>query len=89
VDQLLDLSYHRLPSFHNSLFVSSRLPGRLLRPEVEIALADEIIWVSNVHVFCNGAAGAEKAALSIFEINLVGRVLEQETEKILPEGESI
>jgi hypothetical protein len=78
-----------LPGFDNSLFVSGRLSSRLLRPEVEIALADEIVWVCNVHVFCNRAAGAEKATLAILEIYLVGGVFEQETEKILPEGESI
>jgi hypothetical protein len=83
VDQSLDFAHHWLSGFNDSLFILKGLFCRLLRPKIEIAFPDEIQRVRDVHVFSDRAAGAYKMTLQIFEIDLVGGVLEQEPEEIL------
>ena len=88
MDQLLDLAHHGLAGFDNSLFVVKCFFCRLCRPKIKIAFADQVLRVGHIHVFSDRPTGAQKMAFQILEIDLVRRVLEQKTKKILPKTES-
>ena len=85
----LDFTDERLPGLHDAPFIFGGAPGRLFRPEIKVALADEIRRVPRPHEIRHRPADAEEPALGVFEINLVWGILEEKPEKVLAEGNII
>ena len=82
MNKSFDLPNHGLLRFHDFLFVCRRFFRSVLRPEVKVAFADDLVRVGDVEIVGDCPAGAKKAALQVLEINLVGDLLEQEVEEL-------
>jgi hypothetical protein len=63
------------------LFIGEGLPGVFVGENVKVRLADGLRRVPQPKAFCHGGIDADKAALAVFEIDMVWNRFEQAPEK--------